>query len=64
MVHALSEVRSEGANEGDIRRSIVGLDSRCFRCERFEYMCCGQGAQTVSGFICVFCIGLMDGKYK
>ena len=36
---------------------------RCLNCRRFAYTCGGVGEDTVGGFICCYCIDLMDGKF-
>ena len=57
MDHAVQELRG-------VDRSQIPLDERCFRCQRLTYSCCGYGEYGVSGFLCKWCIDLMDGKYK
>lgn len=64
MVPALPPVRPivhAGANRD---RSAADLDERCFQCNRYAYSCEGWGERSVSGFICIFCIRLMDGHYR
>lgn len=63
MVPALPEVRNDRTHaDGD--RSKVDLGERCFQCHRVAYMCEREGEDTLSGWICRWCIGLMDGAYR
>lgn len=64
MVHALPELREQGAVGGDIRGSNADYTTRCFQCHAIEYMRCGRGEHTACGWVCLWCIRLMDGEYK
>jgi len=63
MVHAVQGLRSDRA-DADRDRSAINLEERCIQCRRTAYMCEREGADTVCGWLCRWCIGLMDGTYK
>lgn len=43
---------------------MLDLETRCFMCNVTKYLVCGRGEDVDDGFLCVFCIRLMDGDYN
>ena len=45
-------------------RSAIDLGERCCQCKRVAYMCEREGSDSICGFMCRWCVGLMDGDYR
>ncbi len=63
MVHALQQLRVD-RDDADRDRSKIDLGERCVQCRRIAYTCEREGEDTVSGFVCMYCVMIIDGAFK